>query len=78
MKIKAWLAASRGGQLKIFDNMPERNEAFGVWVGNMTTAMQVFLMELEGRGYELPEMTWKDEPREVSIEVVFDSGSQPV
>lgn len=71
MKVKAWLAASKGGQLKIFDTKPERNEAFGIWVGNMTTSMMVFLMELESRGIEMPEMTWKDEPREVTIEFKF-------
>ena len=71
MKVKAWLAASKGGQLKIFDTKPERNEAFGIWVGNMTTAMMVFLMEIESRGMELPNMTWNDEPVEVSISFDF-------
>ena len=71
MKVKAWLAASKRGQLKIFDTKPERNEHFGIWVGDMTTAMMTFLMELESRGMELPQMTWKDEPREVTIEINF-------
>lgn len=71
-KIKAWLAASKGGQLKIFDTKPERNDAFKIWVGNMTTSMMMFLLEMEGRGLELPRMTYDDEPKEISVELRFD------
>lgn len=57
-----WYAVNGSGQGMVFSEQPERNEARRVWMGRINSAVIRFFGWLETDcGYELPDITWKDE-----------------
>jgi len=70
MQISLWYCVSGSGQAKVFVTKPERNEKRRCWIGDINIAVIRFLDWLEvDCGYELPEMSWKDEPVELIIDI---------
>lgn len=69
MKKEVYIAASKSGQIRVFTSFPERNESFGVWVGDSVGFISSLVMLFEADGLELPHLTWKDEPVELEISI---------
>ena len=69
MKKEVYIAASKSGQIRVFTSFPERNESFGVWVGDSVGFISSLVMLFEADGFELPHLTWKDEPVELEISI---------
>jgi len=62
-----YYAVSGSGQGCVFTGLPERNEHFRVWCGEQLACFSSLVMQMESEGFELPVLTWKDEP--VAIEL---------
>ena len=69
MKKEVYIAASKTGQIRVFTSFPERNESFGVWVGESVGCVSMMVMLMESDGFELPELKWSDEPVEMEISI---------
>ena len=69
-ELKIYYAVNKSGQSVVFVSRPERNEHFNIWMGDMNAAVTHFIYCLETTfGYELPNISWKDEPVELKISI---------
>ena len=62
MTIEIYYAVSKQGQGRIFTSMPVRLEDFGLWDGESNGRVSMFVLEMIDRGFELPCISWNDEP----------------
>ena len=69
MKKEVYIAANKSGQIRVFTDMPERNEHFGMWVGDSMGCISTIFMIYEADGLVLPPLTFKDEPRKYTITI---------
>lgn len=70
MKINLWYCVNGNGQAKVFVSYPERDEHRRIWVGHINIAVLRFVDWLETDcGYALPDITWKDEPFQIEINI---------
>ena len=70
MEIRLWYCVNGSGQAKLFVTKPERYEKRRCWVGELNIAVVRFLDWLETEcGYELPDISWDDEPVAIDISV---------
>ena len=71
MKKEVYIAASKTGQIRVFTSFPERNESFGVWVGESVGCISTLVMMMEADGMELPDLEWSDEPVELKLSLSY-------
>jgi len=71
MKKEVYIAASKTGQIRVFTSFPERNESFGVWVGESVGCISMLVMMMEADGMELPDLKWSDEPVELKLSLSY-------
>ena len=62
-----YYAVNRSGQAHVFTELPERDDAKGIWVGRMSVAMQMAVIEFEASGYQLPLRRWLDDAVELNF-----------
>ena len=67
-----WYAVSKGGQGRVFVTKPERNEHFGIWLGESVGFVSSLFMYMEAEGLELPDLKWKDEPVRLKLSISRD------
>lgn len=70
MNRNLWYAVNGSGQGVVFTSRPERNDHFKIWCGEQQGCFSSLVMQMVSDGFELPVMTWKDEP--VTIELVLN------
>ena len=69
-ELTIYYAVNKSGQVVVFVSRPERNEHRNIWVGDMNAAVTRFIDCLETAfGYELPSISWKDEPVELKLSI---------
>ena len=75
--IKCWLVCGIDGQMRAFVNKPVRcNTGFGNfsgWRGERNIYMAIALSHLEQCGFQLPMLTWEDEPVELKITLNYET-----
>lgn len=69
MKKKIFYAVSKRGQGRVFTTKPERDENFGVWLGESCGCISATFMLFEADGMEVPDIKWKDDPVEFEISI---------
>lgn len=69
MKKEVYIAANKSGQIRVFTNLPERNDAFGIWVGDSVGCISTIFMLFEADGMEVPALKFCDEPRKFTITI---------
>lgn len=53
----------------MFTTKPERDEHFGVWLGESCGCISATFMLFEADGMEVPDIKWKDAPVEFEISI---------
>lgn len=71
MRMKLYYAVSKSGQGRVFTTLPVRNEHFGIFEGEHIGAVSTIFMIMEAEGLQVPSLTWKDDPVELSLELKF-------
>lgn len=71
MTIDLYYAVSKQGQGRIFTSLPIRSNSFKCWIGNSDGAISSVFMLMESEGLEVPNLTWKDEPVKLTLELKF-------
>lgn len=71
MEQKIYYAVNGRGQGRIFTSKPERDEHFKIWVAESVGFISMAVMHFESEGFELPELTWKDEPVELKLSISY-------
>lgn len=70
-EITIFYAVSKTGQGRVFINRPERNEHFGIWMGEHIGFISSLFMWAESEGLELPDIRWKDDPVPMKVSIGF-------
>ena len=69
MKLTFYYVVAKQGKGRLYESMPTRNEHFGVWEGTTNGILPSVLVYLEDHGLVLPELSFKDEPYPITLEV---------
>ena len=69
MKLTFYYVVTKQGRGRLFEDMPVRNEHFGVWEGKTSGFLTSFILSLEDRGIRFPELSFNDEPYPITLEV---------
>lgn len=70
MSKKIYYAVNKKGQGRIFTTKPERDEHWGLWLGENVGCITMTVMLFESEGLiEFPPMTWNDDPVEYEITI---------
>lgn len=69
MKKKIYIATSKTGQMRVFTTMPEREEKFGIWVGESVGCISMVFMLFEADGLQIPKQKWSDDPIELELSI---------
>lgn len=72
MKKTVYLAANKSGQVRVFTTKPERDEHFGIFVGESIGCISTLFMIFEADGMQVPDLKFSDEPRKYSISIDED------
>lgn len=65
--MKIWYALSKTGQGRVFTTCPERNEHFGIWVGESIGCVSTLFLLLESEGFIPPAIKWSDAPVAITL-----------
>lgn len=66
-----WLACNPWSQIKVFETKPIRQK--DRWKGIPNYAMTIALNQMEMCGFQLPRLTWEDEPVELKITLNYET-----
>lgn len=66
-----WLACTTWGQTKAFETKPIRQK--DRWRGIPNYAITIALNQMEMCGFQLPNLTWDDEPVELIITLDYET-----
>lgn len=66
-----WYAVSKTGQGRVFTTKPERNDHFGIWVGEHVGFVSSLFMWAESEGLRLPDLKWNDDPVPMTVTIGF-------
>lgn len=66
-----WLACDQWSQIKVFETKPIRQK--DRWKGIPNFAMTIVLYQMEMCGFQLPKLTWLDEPVELKITLNYET-----
>ena len=55
--------------MRVFTTLPEREEAFGIWVGESVGCISMVFMLFESDGMEVPNQKWSDDPIEMELSI---------
>ena len=66
-----WYAVNKRGQGLVFTSEPDRVEHFGTWEGNHVGCVSMLVMMMEAEGFELPVISWKDEPVKLKLKLEY-------
>lgn len=69
MELILYYAVSKNGKGILFEDMPERDEHFGIWKGTTNGRLASLLTYLEDRGAALPNLSFKDNPETITISI---------
>lgn len=69
MKKRVFYAVSKSGQGRIFTTLPERDEHWGMWLGESVGCISTLFMLFLSDGLQLPTITWEDEPVELELSI---------
>lgn len=75
MKTKSvtlYYAVQPHGQGVIYLDRPRRSNKLGCWLGHMVGCFSSVVMEMEADGFELPDITYQDEP--VKLKLTLEHG----
>ena len=62
-----YYAVNGRGQGRVFTTKPERNIHWKLWEGEEVGFISMLVMDMEAEGFELPSITFKDEPVELKL-----------
>lgn len=71
MEKTLWYAVSGKGQGRIFTTYPVRDEHFRIWQAESVGCISTVVMLMESEGFDLPDMTWKDEPVKLTLSLDY-------
>lgn len=71
MEQTIWYAVNKRGQGLVFVSEPDRVEHFGTWKGNQVGCVSMLVMTMEAEGFELPVISWKDEPVKLKLKLEY-------
>lgn len=69
MTKEVYIAANKSGQIRVFTTYPERNDSFGIFVGDHVGCISTLFMLFEADGMDLPDLKFNDEPRKFRITI---------
>lgn len=69
MKKELFYAVNKDGRGNIFTSLPVRNEHFGIWEGAMVSCISGVVEIFAADGMNLPNITFKDDPRKLSLSI---------
>lgn len=72
MKKTIYLAANKSGQVRVFTTKPERDEKWGLWLGESVGCISTLFMLFEADGMQVPDLKFSDEPIKYSISIDED------
>lgn len=55
--------------MRVFTTRPERDENFGIWVGEHVGCISMVFMLFESDGMEVPNQKWSDDPIEMELSI---------
>ena len=70
MTKQLYYAVNGSGQGCVFASMPERDDHFKVWKGEIVGTYCSLVMQMESEGFTLPPLKWTDDP--VTIEITLN------
>lgn len=69
MKRILYYAVSGRGHGNVFTEPPARNEHFKIWEGRIEGCYSSVVADMESRGLELPNISWDDDPAEITLSI---------
>ncbi len=66
-----YYAVNKSGQGRIFEEKPNRNTIYEVWVGQYSGSVTMIVARMEALGFVLPKITWADEPVKLNLSLDY-------
>lgn len=69
--LTVYYAVDECGQGWLFESKPHRNMVCGWWYGDKDIHITVVVMRMEALGFVLPDITWDDDPVELTLSLSY-------
>jgi hypothetical protein len=70
--LKCYYAVNSGGQGYVYQFPPRRDVGRGAWCGQGSAWLASLLCRMESIGFEMPRVTWDDEPVELTLSLTYE------
>ena len=71
-ELEIFYAVNKSGFGCVFEEEPSRDTMHDAWVGQYNGIVTMVVARMESLGFELPRITWEDEPVKLKLSLSYE------